>query len=132
MSILSELAELRIVSSTLVRYGCGHEGPAVFFLTIYGQRFGPRSDMTHLHCGQCLIAELNDSTRCASCGKVILKGQSCHRRGSSDQKMLCCSSMECSSGPGENGLWDGRDFSEQPIGGRTGTMPEPRLMALRA
>ncbi len=69
---------VRALSDQVVRYGCGHDGPADFIGIFFGQEMRPTGAAlkNREKCPDCVIAPLRERViHCALCGLAILPGE---------------------------------------------------------
>lgn len=112
------------------KYECGHEGPAWFTISLYGDE--TKVIKTKKNCHLCLIEEMRRVTiRCASCRLAILPGEAVasYHESSNDlhkdiakrvgDNYLGCLRWDCCpSGAFFSGHWNGREFAPA-FGGNT-------------
>jgi hypothetical protein len=92
-------------------YGCGHEGPVDWHISLSGRELKPTQDTKAVaKCPQCLVDELGPKlTHCKKCGHGILPGEDCIVY---KDVGICCMSLNCGPGPlgGLPGTWDGEKY----------------------
>ncbi len=69
---------IRALSDQVVRYGCGHDGPADYIGVFFGQEMRPSAEAlkSRKKCPACVIEPLREATiHCALCGLAILPGE---------------------------------------------------------
>jgi hypothetical protein len=75
--VSEEVCRVIAESDEIVRFACGHDGPAEFSVSFWGERKSPRPEILarREECGECMIAGFRpDLIRCALCGFAIGPG----------------------------------------------------------
>ncbi len=104
-------------SETTRTYPCGHEGPSLWSLKLFGNIHPvPNAAIaTTDKCGQChLESALPQLTQCAECGVAIRPKQPCFREANT----IRCASKNCSTGPNggaQSGKWTGTAFEPNSL-----------------
>ncbi|GEM_PF-5688063 len=105
-------------SSEVASYGCGHQGPSQYQLSMHGEitRLIGRGikESRPDFCPECMInfIKAENPRRCENCGRLILQGMPVSQNRNGE---LSCNRFDCGCGGSLAGVWDYRTGRVTPF-----------------